>query len=264
MLSTIWATSSSARARWANASIEGRVSGTPLRDVLVEIWQANAAGRYNHPADRSSKPVDADFRAWGHAGSDINTGVYRFQTVKPGPAALTRSRVAALDVDFRVVARGINIGLSARMYFADEGTANVADPMLALIEQENRRPTLIARRSERREAGLQLRHPPAGPERDGVLRHLTAGNGVTGWAAFDRCRMSASIGCGPRGLPRIGGPHPSPAVVPAQQDSPARTGGALLCQAATIVGRRMSGEPVKRGGERAGAAESEIERNASD
>src|ERR687885_2028114 len=48
--------------------IEGRVfdgSGTPVRDVLIEIWQANAAGKYNHPADRQEKPIDDSFRGWG-------------------------------------------------------------------------------------------------------------------------------------------------------------------------------------------------------
>jgi protocatechuate 3,4-dioxygenase alpha subunit len=57
-------------------TLEGRVldgTGTPLRDVLLEIWQANAAGRYNHPADRSHGTIDEDFRGWGRAGSDFET-----------------------------------------------------------------------------------------------------------------------------------------------------------------------------------------------
>src|SRR3712207_6855917 len=59
--------------------IEGRVFdglGEPLRDVLVEIWQANAAGKYNHPADRQDKPIDPHFRGWGRAGSDFETGIF--------------------------------------------------------------------------------------------------------------------------------------------------------------------------------------------
>src|SRR5471030_3166261 len=70
-------------------AIEGRVFdglGAPCRDVLVEIWQANAAGRYNHPADpQRNKPLDPDFRGWGRTGTDFATGLYRFETVKPGP-----------------------------------------------------------------------------------------------------------------------------------------------------------------------------------
>lgn len=65
--------------------IEGRVidgSGTPVRDVLLEIWQANAHGRYNHPADRQEdKPLDADFRGWGRTCSDFDSGVWRFDTI---------------------------------------------------------------------------------------------------------------------------------------------------------------------------------------
>src|ERR671933_393420 len=68
--------------------IEGRIfdgSGAPPRDILVEIWQANAAGRYNHPADRQEgKPIDPTFRGWGRAGTSFETGVYTFETIKPG------------------------------------------------------------------------------------------------------------------------------------------------------------------------------------
>ncbi len=67
--------------------------GAPCRDVLVEIWQANAAGRYNHPADQQTdKPLDPDFRGWGRAGTDFDTGVYpvRNHQARPGhrPARL--------------------------------------------------------------------------------------------------------------------------------------------------------------------------------
>ena len=67
--------------------LEGRVydgSGSLVRDVLIEIWQANADGKYAHPADHQDKPVDPAFRGWGRAGADFDTGVYRFDTVKPG------------------------------------------------------------------------------------------------------------------------------------------------------------------------------------
>src|SRR4029453_19233060 len=68
-------------------TLEGKVldgSGSPLRDVLLEIWQANASGRYNHPADRSAGPPDGDFRGWGRAGSDFDSGLVTFDTIKPG------------------------------------------------------------------------------------------------------------------------------------------------------------------------------------
>ena len=133
--------------------IEGRVidgSGTPVRDALIEIWQANAAGRYNHPADRQDKPIDPNFRGWGRAGSDFQTGLYTFETIKPGPVVGRSGRNAmAPHINFWIVARGINIGLNTRMYFSDETTANAADPVLNLIEQEARRQTLIAERRQR-------------------------------------------------------------------------------------------------------------------
>jgi protocatechuate 3,4-dioxygenase alpha subunit len=138
--------------RGERITIEGRVldgTGTPLRDVLIEIWQANADGKYNHPADRQAKAADDEFRGWGRAGSDFATGLYRFETIKPGPVAGRNGSTMAPHINLWIVARGINIGLNTRMYFPDEEAANAADPVLNLIEQESRRPTLIARREVR-------------------------------------------------------------------------------------------------------------------
>jgi protocatechuate 3,4-dioxygenase alpha subunit len=133
--------------------VEGRVidgAGAPLKDVLIEIWQANEAGRYNHPADRQDKPLDKDFRGWGRAGSDFETGVYRFETIKPGPVAGRRGhRPMAPHINFWIAARGINIGLHTRMYFSDEEAANAADPVLNIIDPPVRRQTLIAQRQTR-------------------------------------------------------------------------------------------------------------------
>jgi protocatechuate 3,4-dioxygenase, alpha subunit len=134
--------------------IEGRIFdgiGAPTRDILVEIWQANAAGRYDHPADRQDdKPLDPHFRGWGRTGTDFETGLYAFETVKPGPVAGRRGhRPMAPHVNVWLAARGINIGLATRMYFSDEAEANAADPVLNIIEQPIRRETLIAERSER-------------------------------------------------------------------------------------------------------------------
>lgn len=70
--------------------LEGRVydgSGTLVRDVLIDIWQANADDKYAHPGDRQDKPVDPAFRGWGRTGADFNTGTYRFETIKPGAVA---------------------------------------------------------------------------------------------------------------------------------------------------------------------------------
>jgi protocatechuate 3,4-dioxygenase alpha subunit len=134
--------------------IEGRIfdgSGSPCRDILVEIWQANAAGRYNHPADRQEdKPIDESFRGWGRTGTNFETGVYTFETVKPGRVAGRHGRKPmAPHVNVWLAARGINIGLSTRLYFADETQANAEDPVLNMIEPAVRRETLLAQREER-------------------------------------------------------------------------------------------------------------------
>ncbi len=133
--------------------IEGQVfdgSGTPLRDVLIEIWQANADGKYNHPGDRQpGKSIDPSFRGWGRAASDFATGLYSFETIKPGAVMGRNGRVMAPHINFWIVARGINLGLNTRMYFGDEAQANANDPVINLIEWEVRRKTLIAPREQR-------------------------------------------------------------------------------------------------------------------
>jgi protocatechuate 3,4-dioxygenase, alpha subunit len=134
--------------------VQGRVldeDDRPIPNTLVEIWQANAAGRYNHPLDRQEdKPLDASFRGWGRTGSDFSTGIYTFETIKPGPVIGRKGKgTMAPHINFWIVARGINIGLNTRMYFGDENDANARDPVLNIIEQESRRNTLIAPREMR-------------------------------------------------------------------------------------------------------------------
>lgn len=133
-------------------TIEGRVIdgiGTLVRDALIEIWQANAAGKYNHPADRQPGELDPDFRGWGRTGTDFETGIYTFETIKPGSVPGRHGRMMAPHVSFWIVSRGINIGLNTRMYFEDEAGANATDPVLGMLEPQSRRQTLIAKRSER-------------------------------------------------------------------------------------------------------------------
>lgn len=126
--------------------IEGLVTdGTraPVKDVLIEVWQANAAGVYAHP--EGGGDVEQGFRGWGRVISDFETGEWGFDTVKPGPVPGRSGAVQAPHINLWIVARGINLGLNTRLYFADEETANANDPVLNLIEQEHRRATLIAR-----------------------------------------------------------------------------------------------------------------------
>jgi protocatechuate 3,4-dioxygenase, alpha subunit len=133
--------------------IEGRVfdgAGHVTKDVLIETWQANAAGRYNHLADRQDKPLDQAFRGWARTGTDFETGLYKIRTIKPGSVVGRKGRKAmAPHINFWLASRGINIGLATRLYFGDETAANAEDPVLNIIEQPERRKTLIAARSER-------------------------------------------------------------------------------------------------------------------
>lgn len=130
--------------------IEGTVidgTGTPLRDVLLETWQANAAGIHAHPCDPRVDEVEAGFRGWGRAIPDFETGLWSLETVKPGCVTGAGGLRMAPHLSVWIVARGINLGLQTRIYFADEAEANAADPVLGLVDPCARRETLIAERT---------------------------------------------------------------------------------------------------------------------
>ncbi|MEO0388005.1 MAG: protocatechuate 3,4-dioxygenase subunit alpha [Pseudomonadota bacterium] len=137
-------------ARGERIRVEGRVldgMGAATKDVLLEVWQANADGHYAHP--EGGGPVEDGFRGWGRVITDFDTGAWGFDTVKPGPTPGRDGRLQAPHLNLWLVARGINIGLNTRLYFDDEAERNTADPVLNLIEWEDRRSTLIATRSMR-------------------------------------------------------------------------------------------------------------------
>jgi protocatechuate 3,4-dioxygenase alpha subunit len=120
--------------------------GAVMRDALVEIWQADAAGLFNTPAERRGQP-DPNFTGFGRSAGDMQTGEFTFHSVKPGRVPWPDGRMQAPHVSVWVVARGINIGLQTRIYFADEEAANAEDPILARIEHRARAQTLLARRT---------------------------------------------------------------------------------------------------------------------
>ncbi len=130
--------------------VEGLVidgTGSPIKDVMLEAWQANAEGKYAHP--EGGNDVEDGFRGWGRVITDFETGEWGFDTIKPGAAMGRSGKLMAPHINLWIVARGINIGLNTRMYFDDEAEANAKDPVINMIEWENRRATLIAKRSER-------------------------------------------------------------------------------------------------------------------
>ena len=129
--------------------IEGQVidgDGKPVPDAMVEIWQANAAGRYNHPDDKQEKPLYGTFTGWGRSGTDPS-GCYFFDTIKPGPVPASEDSAQAPHINMTVFARGMLVHAFTRIYFSDE-PANGSDPVLNSIKKA-RRQTLIAARQEK-------------------------------------------------------------------------------------------------------------------
>ncbi|MBS3980803.1 MAG: protocatechuate 3,4-dioxygenase subunit alpha [Rhodobacteraceae bacterium] len=127
--------------------VEGVVldgTGAPVKDVLLEVWQADAAGIHPHPEDPRHAEVAPGFRGWGRVITDFDSGLWAFDTIKPGAVMGRNRRLMAPHISFWIVARGINVGLNTRMYFEDED--NSADPVLNLVEQAHRRETLLARK----------------------------------------------------------------------------------------------------------------------
>jgi protocatechuate 3,4-dioxygenase alpha subunit len=124
--------------------IEGRVFdgdcvGVP--DAVVEIWQANHYGRYNHPADMRDLPLDPAFTGFGRTGTDAE-GAFWFETIKPGRVPFDGERMQAPHICVAVFARGLLNHLLTRLYFADD-PATADDPVLRLVPAE-RRATLLA------------------------------------------------------------------------------------------------------------------------
>jgi protocatechuate 3,4-dioxygenase alpha subunit len=134
--------------------IEGRVfdcDGAPVSDAMIEIWQADAAGRYAHPAD-TQRP-NAKFQGFGRSGTDAE-GRYSFSTIKPGSVAGPTGKPQAPHILVAVFARGLPRHAYTRIYFADEA-GNAGDQILALVPAE-RRATLIAKREEKNGAPVYV------------------------------------------------------------------------------------------------------------
>ncbi len=128
--------------------IEGRVldgGDAPIDDCMVEIWQADAAGFYPSPGETRGR-ADPHFSGWGRCPAAEGSGLFRFETIKPGRVPFTDGRLQAPHVSLWIVARGINLGLNTRLYFDDEAEANATDPVLAAIFPKTRAASLIATR----------------------------------------------------------------------------------------------------------------------
>ncbi len=131
--------------------IEGTVldgDGVHIEDALIEIWQANAGGRYRHPDDiRGEIALDDGFVGFGRAETEFATGGYWFETIKPGPVPDAEGEFQAPHINVVVQARGMLTPVFTRIYFSDEDEANRQDQVLNQVPRE-RRHTLVARLDE--------------------------------------------------------------------------------------------------------------------
>jgi protocatechuate 3,4-dioxygenase alpha subunit len=123
--------------------IEGTIhdgAGALVKDAMLEIWQANANGQYG----------SNDFTGWGRAATDFESGLFSFETIKPGATQFRDGRKQAPHISLSIFARGINVHLQTRLYFSDEAAANKADPVLQLVGQPELVATLVAKRDAAR------------------------------------------------------------------------------------------------------------------
>ena len=119
-------------------------AGDPVPDGMIEIWQANAEGRYAHPADgREEIPLESGFTGFGRSGTGSD-GAFAFVTVKPGRVPWVDGRLQAPHLLVGIFARGLLKRVATRMYFPDEEAANAQDPVLLGLEPPERVP-LVAR-----------------------------------------------------------------------------------------------------------------------
>jgi protocatechuate 3,4-dioxygenase alpha subunit len=130
--------------------VAGRVTdgdGAPVTDACLEIWQANAAGRYAHPDDtRTDKPVDIRFRGFGRVSTDAD-GRFRLTTIRPGPVPGRGNSLQAPHLAVAIFARGLLKQLFTRIYFVGDAL-NESDPVLSSIGDPMRRRTLFAARDD--------------------------------------------------------------------------------------------------------------------
>jgi protocatechuate 3,4-dioxygenase, alpha subunit len=118
-------------------------AGEAVTDAMVEIWQADPAGRYDDPEVDSEVPPVEGFTGFGRAGAE--SGEFSFITLKPGPVPGPHGSLQAPHVMVRVFARGLLKPLVTRIYFPDERETNASDPILSSIEDPELRSTLVAR-----------------------------------------------------------------------------------------------------------------------
>jgi protocatechuate 3,4-dioxygenase alpha subunit len=121
--------------------------GAPVPDAMIEIWQANAEGRYAPASELQGAGDGSSWRGFGRMPTDEN-GTCEFETVKPGRVPAPGHVLQAPHLEVAIFARGLLKQLFTRIYFQDD-PANQRDPVLGLVP-EDRRETLLAQREPER------------------------------------------------------------------------------------------------------------------
>jgi protocatechuate 3,4-dioxygenase, alpha subunit len=127
-------------------TIAGRVldgDGQAVPDAVLEVWQANSAGKYAHPEDAQQKPIEPPFTGFGRVPTG-DDGSFRFTTIKPGSVPGPGATLQAPHLVVSVFMRGLLRRLITRVYFAED-PANTQDFVLARVEP-SRRATLMAKK----------------------------------------------------------------------------------------------------------------------
>jgi len=124
----------------SGAMLDG--TGARVNDAMIEIWQANSRGKYDHPEDDQDRQTTPGFNGFGRVFVDDGGG-FGIKTIKPGPVAWRESGQQAPHLNISVFARGVVRRMATRIYFADDPAIG-EDPVLGLIEDSTRRKTLLA------------------------------------------------------------------------------------------------------------------------
>ncbi|MFT7525913.1 MAG: protocatechuate 3,4-dioxygenase beta subunit [Arenicella sp.] len=138
--------------------VQGRATdadGQPLVDALVDIWQANTHGRYSHPKDKNTAPLDSNFQGWGLIRTD-DQGRYRFKTIEPGPYPLSflgEDGWRCKHIHFKVSIPGA-VELVTQMYFA--GDPLIAQDLEVAKVPEEHRSLLISKPTIDEQTGLPI------------------------------------------------------------------------------------------------------------
>ncbi len=124
--------------------VEGTVTDQnciAVEGALVEIWQACQSGRYNHPSDPNTAPLDPNFQYWGKAVTDKN-GLYRFRTIIPGAYPADTNWIRPPHIHFKVARLGYN-ELITQMYFAGD-KYNSADKILQQLKKNDQEKVIVS------------------------------------------------------------------------------------------------------------------------